>query len=181
MQAASAGVEIVTPAWVSECLTRKCIAVPSAASIIRTLGGAEPNECAFGVAKIAAAKSQRNEAQLLQDVEVILCGSFETKQARDIHALVKAAGGNVLTNAIAAKKLLSLSQNRKLICLCNAKTKISQVLEDAIRAHSDQVFVVDFKWLFDCISCAMILEMDNYPPTDSKAERLWQFTMQKQT
>ncbi|GKY97847.1 hypothetical protein MPSEU_000742300 [Mayamaea pseudoterrestris] len=179
MQAALAGIEIVTQSWISECLTRTRIVVPAAATIIRSLPSGDINNksCVFGVAKQAAAKMQGIGAHLLSGVAFLLCGSFD-KQTHDMSILIKAAGASILPNAGAAKKLLSLKQN--LVCLCNATTKISRPLEEAVRAHSEQVLVVEYNWLFDCISSGTILGLNGYTPKDSKAAELWQFLRQKQ-
>ena len=180
MQAALAGVQMVTPAWISECLTCERIILPSVTSVIRSLPttAAESNATSFGVAKLAAAKLGNDNNQLFRDVNVFLCSSFESKQGRDISTLLRAGSAGILSNVASVKKCLSHAQ--KVVCLCGSKskTKISQAMEEAIRAHSDRVLVCDFKWLFDSISSGSICDMDEYQPEDAKAMELWRLAMQ---
>ena len=178
MQAALAGVQIVTPAWIADCLTSERIILPTVASVIRSLPMAvvESSDTSFGVAKLAAAKHGNKDNQLFSDVNVLLCSTFDSKQARDISTLLRAGGAGILLNVASIKKCLAQAQ--QVVSLCGSKTNMSPAMEEVLRSHSDRVLVVDFKWLFDSISSGKLCDMGEYQPKDVKAMELWRLAMQ---
>jgi hypothetical protein len=180
MQAALAGVEIVTPAWIEECIRTERIIHPPTLCIIRSLPMSVENLLypAFGVAKLAAARSEMPPLRLLAETSVFLVGTFASKQCRDIATLLEAAGAATLSNAGAVKK--SITSGSRVVCLCSPTPKVTPALESAIRSHVNLASLVDSKWLFDCISCGSVLGAKGYAPQGGLAAELWRLAINAQ-
>jgi hypothetical protein len=183
MQASLAGVQIVTPAWITACLDQKKVVLPPISSIIRSLPMAVDHDDYFttshGVAKLAASKKQDSNSLLLGNTAVYLCSAFGTTQGRDMLILLKAAGAEIVTSIPSTKQCFS--RKKKLFCICGSNPKITSSFESILRTHIDQVGVVDNKWLFDCISSGMILGVEKYQPNGSSiATELWKLTAEMQ-
>jgi hypothetical protein len=180
MQAAMAGVPLVSPAWITSFRDSNRFVLPERSMFVRTLPSKTTREdqiMDFGVAAIAAAiRSSRvqeatNQFKILTDVSVYLCGRFETT----ITKLLREAGAEVLTASKTVAKL-SADGDPKLILLCSDNDcKIPDSVESKVKIHKSQVQVVNVDWLFDSISCGSVLAASAYEP--NQAKELWAITM----
>jgi hypothetical protein len=193
MRSALAGVPIVSPAWIHACGAKNEAALPPTNVIARSLPTKtdaidKSGEARFGLAKLAALLSHSKRATLpLHNTFVFLCGAFSQSKRHDLQVLSKEAGAKVLKSPSAVTaKLLSSSNttNTKVVFLCHDTATgvvIPSVLEKEVTKFGEQdtrhqvdAMVVNPNWLFDSIACAKALPADAFPPTNPKANGLWQ-------
>jgi len=146
MRSALAGIPIVTPAWMNECLKHSRIVSPAEKLFVNTLpmkraAVVSDNdkshkdelqlEC-FGVAKYAA-KIQRAQSEgiiakgLLHGVGVMMCGSWKmipTPMKKDLKVLLQEAGATSITSASVMSRALANiasdgSEFERVVFLCD--------------------------------------------------------------
>ncbi len=205
MRAALAGVPIVSPTWISQCINQKSLKPPEDSMYIQTLPTKEEmymvagteNSKRSGTAHggIFAIAAQYKDTQiayrLFNNFYVYLCGAGWKKSSpktKDVQLLLKEGGGNVLNSASVVAKTLTngLEIGSSFVLLCDgtisAGSAFTKNLKQAIENSIDDgtsVLVVDSKWLFDCISCAEILGAKHYQPLSATVKPLWQKSMKK--
>jgi hypothetical protein len=182
MQATTAGVPLVSPAWITSFGDSNRFVLPDRSMFIRTLPSKTTREdqiMDFGVAAITATirssivQGASNHFKILTDVSVYLCGRFENT----ITKLLREAGAEVLTASKTIAKL-STDGDPKVVLLCSDNDcKIPDSLESKIKIHKSQVQVVNVDWLFDSISCGSVLQAGAYKPNVKQAKELWAITM----
>jgi hypothetical protein len=182
MQATTAGVPIVSPAWIASFRDSNRFVLPDKAMFVRTLPTKTKREdqiMDFGVAAIAAAirssivQEATNQFKILANVSVCLCGRFETA----ITKLLRDVGAEILTTSKTVAKL-SADGDPKVVLLCSDKDcKIPDSMECKVKIHKSQVQVVNVDWLFDSISCGSVLAAGAYKPNVKQAKELWAITM----
>jgi hypothetical protein len=173
MQAALAGVPLVSPAWVTSCGKSNQFVLPDSSMYVRTLPTKTTRKSLimdFGVSAIAATiRSSRLQVatfqfKVLNNVSVYLCGRFETT----ITTLLGEAGAKVLTASKTVAKL-SAGGDPKVVLLCSDNDcKIPERVESQVKIHKSQVHVVNTDWLFDSISCGSVLTAGAYEPKGKK-------------
>jgi len=188
MRAALAGIPIVTPAWITECLQTRTIVLPPPSfskdhpMFVSTLPSKLlPNQHPFGVWSLAASSSL-----LLDQCHVYLCGTWKKNAKKDIQLLLRQTGANILSNASATLEIiqqhqLTTTSTTTLVLVCHESSNtdkqsgITQQLSKSIlQKSSQQIMVVNSNWLFDCITSAQKLDSTQYPPSIPKANSLWQ-------
>jgi hypothetical protein len=182
MQAAMAGVPLVSSAWIASCGESNHFVLPDSSMFVRTLPTKTTREdqiMDFGVSAIAAAIRSLGlqvatlQFKVLNDVSVYLWGRFETT----ITKLLLEAGAEILTaSKIVAK--LSADGDPKVVLLCSDNDcKIPVKVKSQVKMHKSQVQVVNANWLFDSISCGSVLAAGWYEPKGKQAKELWALAM----
>jgi hypothetical protein len=178
MQAAMAGIPLVSSAWITSCGESNQVVLPDSSMFVRTLPTKTIREdqiMDFGVSAIAAAiRLSRLQVatphfKVLDDVSVYLCGRFDTT----ITKLLREAGAVVLPEPKTVLKLFA-DGDQKVVLLCSDNDcKIPARVERQVIIHKSQVQVVNANWLFDSISCGSVLEAGWYEPKGKQAKALW--------
>lgn len=189
MRAALAGIPIVSPGWLDQCLESKCIVGPLPEMYIRSFPSKtstlDSSLCDFGVA-IQAARMRHQDLGLISKhynilplgcCFVHLCGAFASPKKADICMLLKEAGATVMASPSLTFKQLK-SANSKVILLCDNATSdgacgINAVLAKQVREANASVSVVNPSWLFDSISCGVPAPGDPYEPCSPLGKALW--------
>lgn len=201
MRAMLAGVPIVTPAWITSCLSRGKVVLPSPDMYIRT-APVKTNDplidANLGASLLAArlhqAKGQQN-AQLLSNVRVLLCGQYNSAEGSprkaDIQALLRESGATVLTSAGGAmNKLKKVGDDdaSKIVLLCDEckhndrcgiSTGLAKEVKAALERDGNGVVVVNSTWMFDSISCGKMAPPQPFKPHSARARELWKLCSQQ--
>jgi len=185
MQAALAGVPLVSAAWISSCRQAKALTVPSSSMFIRSLPIKTSDSHAnsdYGVACVAATiqRSGTNYCPLRGHF-VHLCGPFSRQKQADISLLLRQSGAEIVSHpsAVLGKvRALSDDGEGKVVLVCDDSTNsgISSALERDVKLHKRNVLIATSIWLFDSISCGKALSAGAYKPRSRKAKELWEAT-----
>jgi hypothetical protein len=199
MRAMLAGVPIVSAGWISACLDKGKVVVPSPEMYIRTVPAktTEPSINDFLGASLCAARIQQagtlpqcNLVLPLSNAHVLLCGQYNRAEGSprkiDVQVLLRESGATLLPSAGAAiKKLKTIGDNDsyKVVVLCDdcqtdERCGISDGLYKEVMAALERdhqrVVVVSSAWLFDSISCGGMILSLLFEPCSPRAKELWE-------
>ena len=201
MRTTLAGLPILSPRWVEACLNKGEIVAPTSEMCVRTLPRKQDDHedgynDRFGVTKYAAAFQKGMQSnKLLTGFEVLMCGTYGGSSGKDIVELLQDAGATIVKSESVASRILSgLSSDEgksqvdtMFVFLCDNSPMdkscgISDLLFKQAKKICDDsedatVMAVHFSWLFDCISCAMVMPATSYEPIAPRAKSLWRLAV----
>lgn len=183
MRSSLAGIPIVSPEWVQNCLeqNRPSISPSLVARSIPTKvdRSLSKEDARFGVAKLAA-NHQRDIPLPLHNYFVFLCGTFAENKRRDLQLLAREAGAKVLTSISAVSSKLG---NSKVVLLCQDTTSgnvipvsIMKEAQSCLKKDASTVLVVNPQWIFESITCAKAVSTGAFPPSNSNALKLFKLS-----
>lgn len=174
MRCALTCVPILTPLWLTSCLEKKTLLHPKENMYIQTL----PTKGIIEGAESGVCKYVFHKKRLLENVNVLFCGKWaQGAKKSDVMTLLKECG------AIPKTSLKNMSFEDPVILLCDdSDNSISPTLfktiEKVLKGElKDSVSVVGGSWLFDCVSCGVILGGKEYAPKGKKARELWKMSL----
>jgi hypothetical protein len=178
MWAAAAGIPIVSLSWLQECLAAEVFVAPAAAHFVRSLPSPTITDPSanFGVAALAQAFEDPTGSQgppkLLADSISFLVDGFGTKEQTEVSQILEAAGSEVAKNFMVFRNKTCSKwrfDERKPIVLCPSwAAPLPLELKAMLQEVNERVIVVDKSWLFDSITCGVLLPSDAYKHVDAK-------------
>lgn len=203
MRAALNGIPIIDPSWCQSCIKEDkllfdrayCISslptkVPLYTSNVENVSEVLDLPRDFPTASYGVFAAAVSTKPLFSNELFYLAGNewkSNTTMTKDVKLLIVEGGGEILTSVQQVTKAIERDlddQRSSIVILCDGSqtdstsgmTKpLSKVISNAIKSGSkiSSVTVVKSKWIFDCISCARLLEHDHYPPDSPSAKKMW--------
>jgi len=163
----------------------------------------------LGVSNYASLRYTQQEYLPLVNASVFLSGPWSKQskgpKKSDVLTLLKEAGASVLTSAGMTSKLVKELQKQKqkkdslqrtVVILCDESTTddgcgitggLLKDLKAVIGSNvasgggggSCGILVVNFNWLFDCVTCGELLGANDYEPKIPIAKSLWELGTKK--
>lgn len=203
MRAALNGIPIIDPSWCQSCIKEDkllfdrahCVSslptkVPLYTSNVENVSEVLDLPRDFPTASYGVFAAAASTKPLFGNELFYLAGNewkSNTTMTKDVKLLIVEGGGGILTSVQQVTKAIERDlddQRSSIVILCDGSqtdstsgmTKpLSKVISNAMKSGSkiSSVTVVNSKWIFDCISCARLLEHDHYPPDSPSAKKMW--------
>ena len=203
MRAALNGIPIIDPSWCQSCIKEDkllfdrahCISslptkVPIYSSNVANVSEVLELPRDFPTASYGVFAAATSTKPLFGNQLFYLAGNewkSNTTMTKDVKLIIVEGGGGILTSVQQVTKAIERDlddERSSIVILCDGSqtdstsgiTKpLSKVISNAVKSSSkaSSVTVVNSKWIFDCISCARLLEHDHYPPDSPSAKKMW--------
>ena len=203
MRAALNGIPIIDPSWCQSCIKEDkllfdrahCISslptkVPIYSSNVANVSEVLELPRDFPTASYGVFAAAASTKPLFGNQLFYLAGNewkSNTTMTKDVKLIIVEGGGGILTSVQQVTKAIERDlddERSSIVILCDGSqtdstsgiTKpLSKVISNAVKSSSkaSSVTVVNSKWIFDCISCARLLEHDHYPPDSPSAKKMW--------